>query len=83
MFRPLGIWLLLSLLTGPSWATSLRFFGNGVDAPGLDRVEIPLDAPARPIDVGAGDRMALFDRIQRFEQLFTEVHGSENWTSWL
>jgi hypothetical protein len=35
--------------------TSLRFFGNGVAAPGLDRVEIPLDAPPRPVDVGAGD----------------------------
>lgn len=35
--------------------TSLRFFGNGVAAPGLDRLEIALDAPARPVDVGAGD----------------------------
>ncbi len=34
---------------------SLRFFGNGVDAPGLDRVEIPLDDPHRPVDVGLGD----------------------------
>lgn len=34
--------------------TSLRFFGNGVAAPDLDRVKIALDAPARPVDVGAG-----------------------------
>jgi hypothetical protein len=35
--------------------TSLRFFGNGVAAPTLDRVVVPLDAPVRPVDVGAGD----------------------------
>jgi hypothetical protein len=35
--------------------TSLRFFGNGVAAPQQDRVTIALDAPARPVDVGAGD----------------------------
>src|SRR5690606_20886613 len=34
---------------------ALRFYGNGVDAPGLDRVVIPVDAPARPADVGATD----------------------------
>jgi uncharacterized repeat protein (TIGR01451 family) len=32
---------------------SLRFYGNGRDD--IDRVKIRLDAPARPIDVGAGD----------------------------
>ena len=32
---------------------SLRFMGNGLDAPGLDRVEIALD-PHVPADVGAG-----------------------------
>ena len=30
--------------------TSLRFFGHG--SGGIDRVEIPIDAPARPADVG-------------------------------
>ncbi|MDX1503732.1 MAG: LamG-like jellyroll fold domain-containing protein [Thermoanaerobaculia bacterium] len=35
--------------------SSLRFFGAGVAAPGLDRVEIPLDDPARPVDAGTGD----------------------------
>ncbi len=30
---------------------SLRFYGNGVDD--IDRVKIALDAPARPIDIGA------------------------------
>ncbi len=34
---------------------ALRFYGNGVDAPSLDRVVIPIDAPARPADVGATD----------------------------
>jgi hypothetical protein len=54
-------------LAGPWWAldvpavdlaaagTSLRFHGNGVAAPTLDRVVIPLDDPARPADVGATD----------------------------
>jgi hypothetical protein len=32
---------------------SMRFFGTG--APGGDRIKIALDAPARPVDVGAGD----------------------------
>ncbi len=31
-------------------ALSLRFYGHGTD--GIDRVRIPIDAPARPIDVG-------------------------------
>jgi hypothetical protein len=35
--------------------TSLRFFGNSGAEPGANRVTIPLDAPARPVDVGAGD----------------------------
>lgn len=34
---------------------SLRFYGNGVSAPGKDRVEIRVDGPARPADVGASD----------------------------
>ena len=34
---------------------SLRLYGNGVAAPGLDRVIIPIDAPARPADLGATD----------------------------
>ena len=43
---------------GPAQAQathSQRFHGNGVAAPTLDRVVIRLDAPARPVDVGAGD----------------------------
>lgn len=48
--------VILAVLTTPLAAgTSLRFFGNGVAAPNLDRVKIALDAPARPVDVGAGD----------------------------
>lgn len=35
--------------------TSLRFYGNGVAAPGLDRVRIPIDGPERPADIGATD----------------------------
>jgi glucose/arabinose dehydrogenase len=51
-----GLVLLGALLLG--WSSpdafaasfSLRFHGNGVN--GIDRVKIPLDAPARPVDVG-------------------------------
>ena len=34
---------------------ALRLYGNGADAPGQDRVVIPIDAPARPADLGATD----------------------------
>ncbi|HXV59919.1 MAG TPA: LamG-like jellyroll fold domain-containing protein [Vicinamibacteria bacterium] len=44
-----------SPVVGAQCGSSLRFFGNGVAAPGLDRVEIPLDTPHRPVDVGLGD----------------------------
>ena len=48
---------LLAALVGlvPSSASpqSLRFFGNGVGD--IDRVEIPLEAPNRPANIGAGD----------------------------
>ncbi len=37
----------------PGGGTSVRFFGNGRDA--IDRIVIPIDAPARPADVGATD----------------------------
>lgn len=37
---------------GPGY--SLRFYGQGVSAPDLDRVKIPID-PHVPADVGAGD----------------------------
>ena len=44
------------ILTGDLHAeSSLRFYGNGVAAPTFDRVVVPLDAPARPVDVGNGD----------------------------
>jgi hypothetical protein len=34
---------------------ALRFYGSGIAAPGRDRVVIPLDAPPRPVDIGATD----------------------------
>lgn len=37
----------------PPGGWSLRYYGNGYGD--LDRVKIPLDSPARPVDVGAGD----------------------------
>jgi hypothetical protein len=47
--------LLLVLAVAPANTGALRFVGNGVAAPGLDRGKIPIDAPAVPADVGAGD----------------------------
>lgn len=44
-----------SATTPPGSNRSLRFFGNGVDAPGQDRVEIALGNPSRPVNVGNGD----------------------------
>jgi len=34
---------------------ALQLHGNGIAAPGQDRVNIPIDAPARPADLGATD----------------------------
>jgi hypothetical protein len=39
----------------PGSNRSLRFYGNGVAAPGLDRVEIALGNPARPVNIGNQD----------------------------
>jgi hypothetical protein len=39
--------------SGHAAGSSLRFFGNGANE--IDRVTIRLDAPHRPVDVGAGD----------------------------
>ncbi len=50
----LAVGLLLALCPGPAGAaSSLHFFGNGTGD--IDRVEIRIDGPARPADVGAGD----------------------------
>jgi len=43
----------LSPVWNPPGGFSLRYYGNGWGD--IDRVKIPLDAPARPADVGAGD----------------------------
>lgn len=57
MAKPILLTFLAALiLVGDLHAeSSLRFYGNGVAAPTFDRVVVSLDAPARPIDVGAGD----------------------------
>jgi glucose/arabinose dehydrogenase len=51
--------VVLPLTTPPSAAEaagfSLRFHGSGAAAPDQDRVKIPIDNPARPADIGAGD----------------------------
>ena len=48
LLRPLAVVLLLAV-AAPVAAFSLRFHGHGTGF--IDRVLIPLDAPARPIDV--------------------------------
>lgn len=52
--RTLLVAAALLAAAAPSAAASLRFFGSGVAAPTLDRVVIPIDAPERPADIGAG-----------------------------
>ena len=60
-FVPCGLALACSLLLATTASpASLRFYGNGVDAPDLDRVKIPIDEvgnsdPGPPADIGAGD----------------------------
>ena len=69
-FASLGVAVLVALaaLTWRNWGDApdgavyaqgtnyaLRLYGSGVDARGLDRVSIPIDAPARPADLGATD----------------------------
>jgi glucose/arabinose dehydrogenase len=44
---------LLTPVWDPPGGFSLRYFGNGFGD--IDRVKIPLDAPARPVDVGGTD----------------------------
>ncbi|HKY84327.1 MAG TPA: LamG-like jellyroll fold domain-containing protein, partial [Anaerolineales bacterium] len=44
---------LLTPVWNPPGGFSLRFYGNGWGD--IDRVKIPIDNPARPADVGAGD----------------------------
>ena len=43
----------LGLVPASANPQSLRFFGNGVGD--IDRVKIPLEAPNRPANIGAGD----------------------------
>lgn len=69
----------LSVSSADAAGTSLRFFGNGVAAPGLDRVEIPLDAPPRPADVGAGDfTLELWIKAPAGENASTAVCNAGN-----
>ena len=59
-------------------ATSLRFFGNGTG--GIDRVLIPLDGPARPVDVGAADfTIEWWMRANLAENTGTVTTGNDGW----
>ncbi len=53
------VWAVV-LIAQPAFASSLRFYGNGVAAPDLDRVKIAIDdvannLPGPPADVGSSD----------------------------
>ncbi len=55
--QALALFVLLGASTAPLNAqdnvSSLRFFGHGVNF--IDRVEIKINAPAKPADIGSGD----------------------------
>jgi hypothetical protein len=60
MRRAFALVLLAATAAAPAQAGSLRFLGNPLVAG--DRVEIPLDAPPRPVDVGGDFTIELFVR---------------------
>lgn len=61
--RAVAYWLGSLLIAVPAFAPaqSLRFTGN--PSTSADRVEIPLDAPARPLEVGADFTIELWLRV--------------------
>jgi hypothetical protein len=70
--------LFLMLLLGaaaPAAASSLRFYGHGIAAPDLDRVKIPIDAPAVPADVGSDAGAATGDFTLEF---WMKANAGEN-----
>jgi hypothetical protein len=59
---------------------ALRFHGNGVAAPDLDRVKIALDAPARPADVGGDFTLEFWLKALLAENPAGPCfEGSDNW----
>ncbi|MCC6767336.1 MAG: LamG domain-containing protein [Deltaproteobacteria bacterium] len=78
----LGVIFALLLVASPGEATaaalSLRFHGHGVG--GIDRVRIPIDAPARPIDVGGDFTLEWWMRAAPADNTSGAcAPGSDNW----
>ena len=56
---------------------SLRFFGTGTND--IDRVKIPIDAPARPIDVGADFTVEFWMKADLADNTGTATTGNDGW----
>ncbi|HRQ30857.1 MAG TPA: glycosyl hydrolase family 18 protein [Saprospiraceae bacterium] len=62
---------------GNSGAYSLKFLASGSDStPDIDRVKIPLDAPARPIDVGGNFTIEFWMKAQPGDNTAQECQPS-------
>lgn len=76
----LAITALVLLAASPARAadTSLRFYGHG--SGDVDRVKIPLDAPARPVDVGGDFTLEFWMKATPGENGATGcVPGNDGW----
>jgi glucose/arabinose dehydrogenase len=61
----------------PTGASSLRFFGTG--SGDIDRVKIPLDAPARPVDVGGDFTLEWWMKTASGNSSGACSAGADNW----
>ncbi len=76
--RPLAVGIALLAAGSPASAGSLRFHGNGVGD--IDRTKIPIDAPARPVDVAGDFTLEFWLRALTGENDAAEcLSGSDGW----
>lgn len=61
---------------------SLRFYGNGVNAPDLDRVKILLDNPERPVDVAQNFTLEFWMKANGSDNQSPTCAGGAN-TNWI
>ncbi|MCS7092643.1 MAG: DUF2341 domain-containing protein [Patescibacteria group bacterium] len=61
---------------------SLRFYGNGVNAPDLDRVKIALDNPERPVDVAQNFTLEFWMKASSSNNQSPTCSGGAN-TNWI
>jgi len=75
---PLVVGQLLAATAASAADTSLRFFGHGTGD--IDRVKIPLDAPARPVDVGGDFTLEFWMKATPGENTASGCSpGNDNW----